>query len=190
MQFGAVALVLVETILGKLRAEVTHDSVARHFGDHARGRDGQTGAIAVDDRRLWKRKWKNWETVEQNMLRRERQRAERDPHRFLRCAQNIDSIDFEMIDNADGPGDFAIRNQLIVNFFTKLWAKLFGIVQFAVPEFLGQYGCGRDNWAGQCSATRFIDAGDSNDSGGAQFPFVTKSAAPVHDGENTEKLKS
>src|SRR2546423_8565675 len=108
----------------------------------------------------------------------------------MRCAQNIDPIDFEMIDNADSPDDFAIRNQFFVNFFAKLWAKLFGIVQFAVPEFLGQHGCSRDNGAGQCSATRFIDAGDSNDSGGAQFPFVTKSAALVHAAENTEKLKS
>ena len=138
VQFGAVALVLVETIFGKLRAEVTHDSVARHFRDHAGGGDGQTVAIAVDDRCLRKWKWKNWETIEQNVLRRKSQRGERDPHRFMRCAQNIDPIDFEMIDNADSPDDFAIRNQFFVDFFAKLWVKLFGIVQFAVPKSLRQ----------------------------------------------------
>src|SRR5438552_12670686 len=52
MQFGAVALVLVETILRKLRAKVTHHSVARDFGDNAGSRDTQAVAIAVDDRGL------------------------------------------------------------------------------------------------------------------------------------------
>ena len=64
MKFGAVALVLFETIFGKLRAEVTHHSITRHFRDHARGRDGQAVAIAVDDGGLRKWKWKNRETVD------------------------------------------------------------------------------------------------------------------------------
>src|SRR5438067_13277299 len=95
VQFGAVALVLVETIFGKLRAEVTHDSVARHFGDHACGRDGQTVAIAVNNCRLREWKWKNWTTIDQNVVRRKRERAERDSHRFVRRAQSINPIDLE-----------------------------------------------------------------------------------------------
>jgi len=39
MQFGGVALVLVEAIFGKLRAKVTHYPVARDLGDDARGSD-------------------------------------------------------------------------------------------------------------------------------------------------------
>ena len=54
MELSAVALVLVKTILGKLRAEVTHDSVTGNFGNHARSRDRQAVAIAIDDRRLRK----------------------------------------------------------------------------------------------------------------------------------------
>src|SRR5205807_5380131 len=65
MQFGAVAFVLVETILGKLRAEVTHHPIARHFGDHAGSRDAQTVAITVDDRCLRQWKGKNRKAVEQ-----------------------------------------------------------------------------------------------------------------------------
>ncbi len=74
MQFGAVALVLVKTIFGKLRTEVTHDSVAGDFRDHARGRDRQTVAIAVDDRGLREGKRKNGKTVDQDMFRRNRER--------------------------------------------------------------------------------------------------------------------
>ena len=64
VQFGAVALVLAEAILGKLRAKVTHHPIARDLGDHARGRNTETVAIAIDDGGLGKRKRKNWKTVD------------------------------------------------------------------------------------------------------------------------------
>src|SRR5256884_8388296 len=128
VQFGAVALVLVETIFGKLRAEVTHDSVARHFGDHARGRDGQTVAIAVNNCGLRKWKWKNRTTIDQNVIGRKRERAQRDSHRFVRRAQNINPIDLEMIDNANAPRDLAVRNDLVVDFFAQFRRELFRIV--------------------------------------------------------------
>ena len=128
MKFGAVALVLVETIFGKLCAEVTHHPIARHFRDHARGGDGQTVAIAVDDRRLWKWKWKNRKTVDQNVFGRSSQGSECDPHRLVRRSQNIDSINLEMIDHADSPGDFGIGKQFRVNFFATFGRELLGIV--------------------------------------------------------------
>src|SRR5207237_3281991 len=68
MQFGAVTLVLIETIFGKSRAEVTHDPIACDLRDHARGRDRQAVAIAVDDRGLWKWKWKNRESVDEDVI--------------------------------------------------------------------------------------------------------------------------
>ena len=108
MQFGAIALVLVETIFGKLCAEVTHHSIARHLRDDARRRDRQAVTIAVDDRRLRKGKWKNRESVDQDMLGRNRERRERDSHCLVRRAQNVDPIDLEMIDNAHAPRDVGI----------------------------------------------------------------------------------
>ena len=190
MKFGAVALVLVETIFGKLRAEVTHHPIARHFRDHARGGDAQTVAIAVDDRRLWKWKWKDRETVDQNVFGRRGERAERDPHRFLRCAQNIDPIDLEMIDHADSPGDFGIGKQLCVNFFATFGRELLRIVQFFMSKFFRQQNRRRYHWSGERAAPRFIDASDSNDSGGAQFLFVTKSAAPIHPRKSLADLRA
>ena len=80
MQFGGVALVLVEAIFGKLGAEVTHHPIARDFRDHTRGRDCQTVAIAIDDRGLRKWERKNRQAVNEHMLGRKRERAQRDPH--------------------------------------------------------------------------------------------------------------
>src|SRR5580700_8991880 len=92
MELGAVALVLAETIFGKLCAKVTHDSVARDLGNYASRGDAQTVAIAVDDCSLRKRKWKHWKPVDQDVLRRNRKRCKSYPHRFMRSAQNVDSI--------------------------------------------------------------------------------------------------
>ena len=54
MQFGAVAFMLAERILGKLPAKVTHHSVAGDLGDDAGSSDAQADAITIDDGRLWK----------------------------------------------------------------------------------------------------------------------------------------
>jgi len=180
MQLGAVALVLPETILGKLRAEVAHDSVARDLRDDARGGDGQAVAIAVDDCSLWKGKRKNGKPIDQNMLRQNRERSERDSHRFMRRSQNIDPVNLKMIDNTNAPGDFRIIDELVVNFFAKLRVQLLGIVQLSMPKLFWQNNCGCDYRSGERAAARFVNPGNSNDSRSAQFLFVTKSAAPIH----------
>ena len=106
MQLGAVALVLVETILGKLRAKVTHHSVARDFGDNAPSGDTQAVAIAVNDRGLRKRKRKNGKAIDEHVIWRNRKRTECNAHCLVRRTQNVDPIDFEMIDNSNTPEDF------------------------------------------------------------------------------------
>lgn len=179
MKLGAVALVLAETIFGKLGAEVTHDSVAGDFRDHTRCRNRQAIAIAVDDGGLRKWKRKNWETVDQHVFGREAERPQRDPHRFMRRAQDVDSIDLKMVDNPHGPRDSGVGNELVINLVAALRRELLGIVQLWVPEFFGQNNRGCDYWPGQGAATCFINAGNSNDSGGAQFLFIPKSAATV-----------
>jgi hypothetical protein len=110
--------VLAETILRELRAKVTHDPVARDLRDHACGGNAQADAIAIDNCRL--RKWKrnDWQTINQNVIRRFEQRFNRKPHRTLTRAQDINPIDLNGIDNADGPPDFRIGNQLAIDLLT------------------------------------------------------------------------
>ena len=72
MQLGAVALVLAETILRKARAKFAHQSVARDLRDHARRRDAQAQAIAIDDRSLRQWKWKDRQAIDQDMIGRNR----------------------------------------------------------------------------------------------------------------------
>jgi hypothetical protein len=108
MQFCSVAFVLAETILRDLRAKVTHDPIARDFRDHACCSDAQADAIAIDNCRL--RKWKrnHWQTINQNVVRRLQQRFNRETHGTVACAQNVNPVDLDRIDNADGPSDFGM----------------------------------------------------------------------------------
>ena len=108
MQFRSVTFVLAETILWKLRAKVTHDPVARDLRNHACCGNAQTNAIAIDNCRL--RKWKrnHGQTINQNVVGRFEQRFNRDTHRTMTRTQDINPVDLDRIDNADGPSDFRI----------------------------------------------------------------------------------
>jgi hypothetical protein len=180
MQFGAVALVLAEAILGKPRTEVTHHRVTRDLRDHTGRRDRETDAISVHDGSLRERERINGQTINQDVLRRPGQRRNRRAHRLVRRAQDIDLIDLRVVYHPDGPRNFAVTNEFVVDLFAQFGCELLGILQFAMPEFLGKDRRRRDNRPGQRTAPGFIDSGNARDANGAQFLFITKTAAPIH----------
>jgi len=180
MQFGAVAFVLAETILRELRAKFTHNPIACDFRDHARGRDRLAVAISVDDGGLGERKGNDGQSIDQDVLGRERECGDGVAHGPVRCPQNVYSIDFKVIDYSDRPSDLGVTRKVDINFFAQLRGELLGIVQFPVPEFFRQNHGRGHNRAGERAAPGFIDPGDANDTDGAQFFFVAKSATTGH----------
>ena len=128
MQFRAIAFVLAEAILRKTRAEVAHNRVARDLGDHARRRDTETVTITIDDGRLRKGKGKNRQAIDQNVIGPKAKGLERDPHRLVRGAQDVNRVDLHRIDDSDRPGDRGVRDEVMVNFFALFGEKLFRIV--------------------------------------------------------------
>jgi len=116
MEFGAVPLVLAEAIFRKTAAEVTHDFIARYFGDHAGSSDAETDAIPIDDCRLWKWKWKSRQPVDENVIRRCGERRDCSAHRLMGCAQNVDGIDLDGIYNSDSPMDLGVFGKIDINF--------------------------------------------------------------------------
>jgi hypothetical protein len=180
MQFGSVAFVLVEAILRELGAKVTHHSVARYLGDHARCSDAQTDAIAVNNRGLRKRKWNDWQSIDQNMIGRVDQSCDCEAHRSMARAQNVDAINLKGIDNADRPSDFGIGHQIRIDLLAQLRCKLLGIVQATVTKFFRENYCSGDNRTCERAPSSFINPRDTRNAGGAQFFFVTKSASPIH----------
>ena len=162
MQLGAVALMLAETILREARAEFTHQSVARHFRDHARGRDAQAQAIAVDDRRLREREWEDRQSVDQDVLGQNRQATNRDPHRRVRGAEDVDPVDLERVDDPDRPHDLGVIREVAVNLFPQIGRELFGILQLPMPEPLRKNCGGSHDRASERAASGFVDPGDAD----------------------------
>jgi hypothetical protein len=182
MQLGAVAFVLAEAIFWKTPAKVTHHPVARDLGDHAGGGDAQTHAITLDDRGLRKWKWNNGQAVDQNVIGRPAERFDRRAHGPVRRAQNVDSVNLDVIDDADCPDDFGVSRKIDINLLAQLWRELFGIVQFTMPKLFRKNHRRRDNGAGQRTAPGLIDPGDLGEAKGAQFLFMPETATTIHRG--------
>jgi hypothetical protein len=180
VQLGSVTFVLAKAILWELRAKVTHHPVARYLGDHAGGSDAQTKTVSIDDRSLRERKRNNWQPIDQGVIRRIHQGRDRQAHRSMARAQDVDAIDLDGIDNADRPSDLRIGYQIQINFLAQFRRKLFGIVQATMTKFFGQNYCSGHNRTGERAASSFINACNPHDAGGAQLFLVTKSASPAH----------
>ena len=108
MKLSAITFVLAEAIVGKVGAEVTHDSVACDFCDYTGGGDGKAEAIAMDSGGLRKRKGNYRQAVDQHVVGHAGQRGDGGPHRFVRSAQDIDAVDFNRIDNAHRPAQVGV----------------------------------------------------------------------------------
>src|SRR5436309_16072320 len=92
MQFGSVAFVLVEAILRELGAKVTHHPVASYLGVHARCSDGQTDAVAVNNRSLRKRKRIDWQFIDEDVIGRFDKCCGCHAHGSMASAMDVDAI--------------------------------------------------------------------------------------------------
>jgi hypothetical protein len=180
VQFRAVAFVLAEAILRKTGAEVAHNRIASDFRDHAGRRDAEAVAIAIDDRGLRQRKGKDRQAIDENVLRLKGESGDGGAHRFMGRAQDVDDIDLDRINNAHCPGDAAVRDEIVVNRFAFLWQQLFRIVQLPVLEFLRENYRGGHDGSGECTPSRFVDAGDAGDTERPEFAFMPETTATVH----------
>ena len=163
MEFGAVTLVLAETIFRETRAEVAHNRIARDLGDDARRRDAQAVAIAVYYCRLRERERKNRKPVDEDMLRLHGQGGDGRAHSFVSSAQDIDRVDLNGIDYAHRPCNGVVTHQVVVNFLALFRQELLGIVELPVFEFFRENNGGGYDWARERAAPGFVDTSDGGD---------------------------
>ena len=114
------------------------------------------------------------------MVGRAAQRFNSRAHRFVGCPQNVDPIDFDVVDDANSPANLSIGNELRINFFAEFGRELLRIFQFPMPEFFRQNNSSSYDGSGQRAAAGFINSGNPADADSAQFFFVPKTAPPVH----------
>ena len=180
MEFGAVTFVLAEAIFRETRAEVAHNRIARHLRDHARGRDREAVAIAVDDRRLREWEGEDGQAVNEDVFRLNRESRNCNPHRLMTRAQNVDCIDLDGVHDADRPRDRIVRDQVVINLFALFRQQLLRVVQPPVPEFFRKNNRRCYDRSGERAAACFIDAGDRGNPERAQFAFMAKSTTTIH----------
>ena len=78
-----------------------HQPVTCHFRNDAGGRNRKADTVTVDNSGLRQRKRRDRQTVDENVFGRgPEKRIERQPHRFVCCAQNVDGIDLDGINDA------------------------------------------------------------------------------------------
>jgi hypothetical protein len=181
VQFRAVAFVLAEAIFRETRAEVAHNRVPRDFRDHARGRDAEAVAIAIDDRRLRQGERKNGQAVNEDVLRLRGKRGNCRPHRLVGSAQNVDHVDFYRIDHTDRPENGVVSDEIVVNLLAFFREELLRVVQPPVAKFLRKNHRGRHNRTGEGATARFVDAGNRRDTEGAKFAFMPEATTAIHD---------
>jgi len=68
----------------------------------------------------------------------------------------------------------------MVNLFTTLRKKLFGIVQTPMPEFFWKNNRSGYDRSGEGAATRFVDSGDDRDTERTQFAFMPEATTTIH----------
>ena len=180
VQFRAVAFVLAEAILRETRAEVPHNRVPRDFRDHARGRDGEAVAIAIDDCRLGEGKRKHREAVDEDMLGLHGQCLDGQAHGFVGGPQNVDRVDLDGIDHPDRPANRLVRQEFFVNLLPLFREELFGIVQLPMPEFLRKDDRRGYDRSREGSTSRLIDPRDAGDAERPKFAFMPETTSPVH----------
>ena len=124
MQFGTVTFMLTETILWKLCAEVTHDSVARDFRNYAGGGDALAEAITINNRSLGNRKWNNGQAVDQDVLGRREEHFNGNTHRAMRRPQNIYAINLDRVHRANAPANVDVARELSINLLAEVRRQL------------------------------------------------------------------
>lgn len=112
----AIALVLGETIRGKLGVDPLHKTIPCHLRNHARGRDGKRQPVALHQCLVRNRQTFHRQSIHQRDIRRFRKRTKGKRHRLVGGAQDIDFINFLRPDQGDRPyhigvsGDFRVEN--------------------------------------------------------------------------------
>jgi hypothetical protein len=102
-------------------------------------------------------------------------------HRLMRSAQNVDCIDLDRIDNADGPRNRVVSDQVVVNFLAPFRQELLRIIQPAMTKLLGEHHRCRYDRTGQRAAPRLINACNRGDAERAQSAFMPEATATIHE---------
>jgi len=116
-----IAFVHGKAVLRVLFVQITHQAVARDLGYDAGGGDQEALRITLDDRRGGAGESFDWQSVDQDMARDDRERFDCPAHGHMSGHQNIVGVNLNSRSLACGPGDLRIVRQELKKVVTLGW---------------------------------------------------------------------
>src|SRR5579884_3230140 len=183
MLWRRVTLVLGETVAGVLLVKFAHQTVARHFGNHACRRNRITAPVALHKCGLRIRKPIDLEPVHEHVLRTRLQLVQCKVHGAPRSLPDVDAVDHLDIHDRNGMADLKMTCDDLEKFFALLLVEHFGIVQAAQfgiqtafePGVRENHRSGND-WSRQRPAAGFVNTGHQRR---ASLPKLALESQPI-----------
>jgi hypothetical protein len=153
-----VAFMLGKTILRVEQIALEHEAVTLDFGNNAGSGYAEAYAITANQRGLGARKIANRQPIDQGMGRARQQLFDYCAHPGVRCAKDIQAVDFLRGDCDGGPANFGIRCDLGIESFTGLGGEFFGVIEPTQNKVRREDDCAYNDRASEWSTTCLIDS--------------------------------
>ena len=168
----AIALVLGKTVFGEFLIDLRHKTIPCHLRNHTGGSNGKGKPIAFHEGFMLHAEPFHRQPVDQCNIRLLRQGFERQAHRSVRCAKDVDLIDLLRADHFHRPDDGGIARDLLIKEFAALLGELLGIVEKRAtkgPRQDDRRGCNRSS---QRPSARLVDTRNPNETTDCKVIFV------------------
>jgi hypothetical protein len=151
---------LGKTILRKEPVALEHHAVALDFGNDAGCRDAEAYAITADQRGLRAWETRDGKAIDECVGGAGRELFNHGTHPKVRCAENVETIDFLRGDGDRSPTDFGIACDLGVETIAGFRGEFFGVIEATQNKVRREDDRAYDNRTGERSTTGLIDACD------------------------------
>jgi hypothetical protein len=151
---------LGKTILRVESITLEHEAVTLDLSNNAGRRDAEAYAITSDQRGL--RTWEigDRQAVDESVSRAWRELFDHCTHPRMRCAEDIETVNFLRGDCNGSPPNFGIACDFGVESFADLGREFFGVSEATQNKIRWEDDCAYDDRASEWSTTCLIDACD------------------------------
>jgi hypothetical protein len=162
-EFGKVFARWVAFMLGKtiLRIEpvaLEHDAVTLDFGNNAGRRNAEAYAITANQRGLRAWKTRDGKAIDEGVGGPGQKLFDHCAHPGVRCAEDIETVNFLRGDGDRSPTDFGIACDLGVETLSRFRGEFFGVIEATQNKVGREDDCTYDDRASEWSTTCLIDS--------------------------------
>jgi hypothetical protein len=153
-----VAFMLGKSILGIEAIDFQHDAVALDLGNNAGCRNAEADAVTADQRGLRAWKTRDGKAIDEGVGGAGRDLFDHGPHSGVRCAEDIEAIDFLWRDGDGCPTNLGIFCDLGIETLAGVGAEFLGVVEASENEVWRQDDSAYNNWTSEWSSACLINA--------------------------------